>query len=487
MEFSLKYCFLICELVVIFTNVESLHFGHTVSSAKKLLPLQEPYTYRTYYYDQQLDHLGFATMQKFKQRYLLADQFWNRNNGPIFFYTGNEGDIDWFCNNTGFMWDIAADFKALLVFAEHRYYGESLPFGPETYQNVSNLNYLTSEQALADFVELINYLKTNLPGAANSSVVAFGGSYGGMLAAWLRIKYPNVVVGALAASAPIWQFTNMTPCNAFYDTTSATWLQASATCVDNIHQSYNTIDMIASSGGYDFITSTFGLCTPLKSKYDLIPFVEFLNDMYVNFAMVNYPYPADFLAQLPAWPVKVACSFLNEPLQGKPLLVALSKVSNLYFNYTGSTKCVNWTSTDSTGSLGYKGWQYQRCTEMVMPICSNGTNMFCNIPWDLQQVSDNCYSQFKVRPRENWVALEYWAKELKTATNIIFSNGLYDPWSSGGVMQTLSDSLIAIQIPEGGHHLDLRGKHPLDTRAVINARLEETNIIRNWLKLTPVQ
>ncbi|XP_059157191.1 lysosomal Pro-X carboxypeptidase-like isoform X3 [Physella acuta] len=433
MEFSLKYCFLICELVVIFTNVESLHFGHTVSSAKKLLPLQEPYTYRTYYYDQQLDHLGFATMQKFKQRYLLADQFWNRNNGPIFFYTGNEGDIDWFCNNTGFMWDIAADFKALLVFAEHRYYGESLPFGPETYQNVSNLNYLTSEQALADFVELINYLKTNLPGAANSSVVAFGGSYGGMLAAWLRIKYPNVVVGALAASAPIWQFTNMTPCNAFYDTTSATWLQASATCVDNIHQSYNTIDMIASSvGGYDFITSTFGLCTPLKSKYDLIPFVEFLNDMYVNFAMVNYPYPADFLAQLPAWPVK-------------------------------------------------------RCTEMVMPICSNGTNMFCNIPWDLQQVSDNCYSQFKVRPRENWVALEYWAKELKTATNIIFSNGLYDPWSSGGVMQTLSDSLIAIQIPEGGHHLDLRGKHPLDTRAVINARLEETNIIRNWLKLTPVQ
>lgn len=60
-----------------------------------------------------------------------------------------------------------------------------------------------------------------------------------------------------------------------------------------------------SVGGYEFITSTFGLCTPLKSKYDLIPFVEFLNDMYVNFAMVNYPYPADFLAQLPAWPVKV--------------------------------------------------------------------------------------------------------------------------------------------------------------------------------------
>jgi len=62
-------------------------------------------------------------------------------------------------------------------------------------QSHTKLNYLTSEQALADFSTLIVYLKTSLPGAANSSVVAFGGSYGGMLAAWMRIKYPNVVVG----------------------------------------------------------------------------------------------------------------------------------------------------------------------------------------------------------------------------------------------------------------------------------------------------
>ena len=78
------------------------------------------------------------------------------------------------------MWDIAPKFNAMVVFAEHRYYGNTLPFGAESYANLSTLGYLTSEQALADFVVLIKNLKDSY---GDCPVVAFGGSYGGNKAA----------------------------------------------------------------------------------------------------------------------------------------------------------------------------------------------------------------------------------------------------------------------------------------------------------------
>ena len=50
-----------------------------------------------------------------------------------------------------------------------------------------DLAYLSVEQALADYAELIGELQEQ-HGAPHAPVVGFGGSYGGMLAAWFRLR-----------------------------------------------------------------------------------------------------------------------------------------------------------------------------------------------------------------------------------------------------------------------------------------------------------
>ena len=43
---------------------------------------------------------------------------------------------------------------------------------------------------MEDFVDLVKYVRTEYD-MEDKACVVFGGSYGGMLAAWLRQKYPQ--------------------------------------------------------------------------------------------------------------------------------------------------------------------------------------------------------------------------------------------------------------------------------------------------------
>ena len=67
------------------------------------------------------------------------------------------------------------------------------------------------------------------------------------------------------------------------------------------------------------------------------------------------------------------------------------------------------------------------------------------------------------------------------ASNIIFSNGEYDPWRSGGVLQNLSSSLVAIEVPQGAHHLDLFFSTPDDPPSLARVRDAEVALLRAWL------
>lgn len=136
---------------------------------------------------------------------------------------------------------------------------------------------------------------------------------GGMLSAWMRMKYPHIVTGSIAASAPIFQ--NYVGCDSFSFATTSTFERANAQCPHIIRRSWDALNLIANStNGLEKLTEIFALCTPLDSIGTLI---GYLIDIYGSLAMANYPYSATLFLPLPAWPVNVFCDTIVNSYNSK--------------------------------------------------------------------------------------------------------------------------------------------------------------------------
>jgi len=94
-----------------------------------------------------------------------------------------------------------------------------------------------------------------------------------------------------------------------------------------------------------------------------------------------------------------------------------------------------------------------------------------------------CESSWGVRPRPEWARVALGGKRIEDASNIVFSNGLQDPWHGGGVLRNLSSSLLAVIIPNGAHHIDLMFSDDADALYpdVLWARRFERAQIRKWV------
>ncbi|KAL5755163.1 hypothetical protein ACOSP7_023383 [Xanthoceras sorbifolium] len=446
--------------------------------------LQQQYRYDTRYFWQRLDHFSFADHPRFLQRYLINTEHWVGPNrpGPIFLYCGNEGDIDWFATNTGFVWELAPSFGAMVVFPEHRYYGESMPYGSqeEAYKNATTLSYLTAEQALADFAVLITDLKRNLTAEA-CPVVLFGGSYGGMLAAWMRLKYPHIAIGALASSAPILQFEDLVPPETFYNIVSNDFKRESTSCFNTIKESWGELISVGQKeNGLIELTKTFRLCRDLMKTEDL---ADWLNSAYSYLAMVDYPYPSEFMMPLPGYPIREVCKQIDSGPESTSILDRIFQGVSVYYNYTGEFDCFQLDDDPH----GLDGWNWQACTEMVMPMSSDqDASMFPTNNYNYSAFQEECWQDFKVIPRPRWITTQFGGHDIKSVlkffgSNIIFSNGLLDPWSGSSVLQNISETIVALVTKEGAHHIDLRPSTRDDPDWLKEQRATEIKLIEGWL------
>jgi hypothetical protein len=58
---------------------------------------------------------------------------------------------------------------------------------------------------------------------------------------------------------------------------------------------------------------------------------------------------------------------------------------------------------------------------------------------------------------------------------------LLDPWHKGGPLEDVSESIVAVIVEDGAHHLDLRSSNTQDPESVRVARYKEINEIIKWI------
>ncbi|KAH9148515.1 hypothetical protein AeRB84_008154 [Aphanomyces euteiches] len=425
---------------------------------------------------QTLDHFT-AHHATYQQRYFTCAEHWKSPDGPIFFYTGHESNAEEFLKATGLMWENAAEFGALLVFAEHRYFGKSFP-KIENASYVESLRFLSSEQALADYAVLIRHLKTTL-GAKESPVIAFGGSYAGMLAAWFRMTYPFVVDGSIASSVPLlafdWDRPDFDP-KAYGRITTFVGTAAAGSpgaCIPNIRRAQSVIkDFGGSQDGRLALSKALRLCYPPSSQEEAIAVSDSLVDTYSSLAEANFPFPSTFFGDFPAYPYQVACSYLNEStLDDLTLLDRFRASVGVALNSSGQLACIDWNATQPIESENL--WAYLQCSvdDFFRPHETNVT-----------EDAAECKAKWGVDLRPDWAKTVYGGLDgIKSASNIVFTNGNFDPFSGYGISKSLSPPLLAIPIDGGAHHLDLMFSNENDPPSVRAARQIQRREIRKWI------
>ncbi|KAJ9554712.1 hypothetical protein OSB04_009326 [Centaurea solstitialis] len=484
--------FQILALLFIFVETTSAHPNKPRLSILNGKSVTNPLTtdFEFHNYTQTLDHFNYKpeSYTTFQQRYLVISKYWGGVNtsSPIFVYMGAEIDVITEALVSGFFQVLGSQFNGLLVYIEHRYYGTSMPFGSKdkAYKDANSLGFFTSEQALADYAQLMVDYKRNLS-AENCPIIVVGGSYGGMLASWFRLKYPHIAYGALAVSAPILYFEGLTPENGYAVVVSKDFNSTSKSCYKSIRESWFEIDKVAAQhNGLLNLSQIFNTCLPLNTSQELKDSLEGRYDLMAQYDNMMDNFLHKFCT---------ACDAAGNETY------ILDKIT-AGFNAAFGKRCIGVSDDGLDKDFGWD-WQVdtsttttkeaQSCTEMVMPM-GNGENdtMFQAKPFDMANFTKECKEVFGVTPRPYWAPIEFGGHDIKNvlgkfASNIIFSNGLRDPYSSGGVLQNISDTVIAVYSEQGHHCSDLQTPTNSDPEWLTAQRMTEIKVIEGWLAAYP--
>eukprot|EP00047_Mylnosiga_fluctuans_P015676 m.48400 g.48400 ORF g.48400 m.48400 type:complete len:470 (-) comp6031_c0_seq1:42-1451(-) len=440
-----------------------LMYRHIVAHERKALKSFNLATNTTpNYYAQLIDHSNPAR-GTFNQKYYVDYSQWDPATGPVFLYIGGEGPVS--NSPGGYAAVVGAQYRALLITLEHRYYGVSLP-APLTDRET--LKTLSVETALKDLVAFINFAKTSIVGR-EAKWVSIGGSYPGALSAWMRIVHPELIAMSWSSSGVVKAIFDFTE----YDRQVA--FDLTPECATAIR----TINQIAERDWDD---------------------AEKRRTMYALFNTPAYFTKEDFLYMV-VDAAAAAAQYGNKALMCRAILPQSADPMKQFaeqwvipFLGAGfgaqciySTVCLSSAEYSSQWANQYP-WAYQCCSELAYWQTGYPGSLRSQLV-STEYFMNQCRSAFgaNIYPNVTIVNERYGganAAAAKNATKIIALNGSDDPWQNCCVEKTLAASY-----PERtaacngcGHCGDLRTPTNTTNFAVRSQQQLISSYIGQWLQ-----
>ena len=503
-----------------------------------------------YYKDQMVDHDSCCDNRRWAQRYYTWGKEFQGPGHPIFCILGGEGNIE---PSTGLVYPfithhLAKDFGAYVIQPEHRFYGESQPL-KSTTDRTDLAQLLTPQQALQDAMRLIRHYQLRLNCSLKRTsplycpAITVGGSYSGWLSAMARLRFPDLVDMAYAASAPMLFYSqqistsnnNDNSAYAYYNHITAVADQTRLDCAQHVKTTLSMVQYILLSelpdNDYRIVEDmvvAFGFCRGSQPNY-----IRTLNILAEElFMIIGYTFANDNMANYP--PIimmttttsaatnsihanKTTTTNTNtslyqscetfasihhtDPIETVSRFIKQHFASNYDNDDDDLDDCVNMSLQSPTGpnatlsggdwsgvgtGLSGERWDFQTCTLLVEAIGFSSTSMFPEREWSMDWLVQHCQTRFQVTPEPRKLVDEWHFDDLVGSTNashIIFTNGLNDGWSVGGILQNLSDTLLSINFENGAHHSDLShvGPSDQDTPDIVAGFVTIRNILTTWL------
>ncbi|XP_046852436.1 putative serine protease K12H4.7 [Xenia sp. Carnegie-2017] len=443
------------------------------------------------WFTQRLTHFNDSNRATWRQRYWYNSTNWKKG-GPVFLMIGGEGKANPIWMVEGTWTKYANEFGAFTFMLEHRYYGLS---HPTVDLSVENLQFLNSEQALADLAAFVQAMNEKFE-LEQSKWICFGGSYPGSLSAWFRLKYPHLVAGAVATSAPVFAKLNF---KGYLDVVTAS-LQTSSyghTCTDSIAVATSKLQsMVKTNSGRQQLSKMFRLCDSLENNDDdIFNFAASTAGNFMGVVQYNKDNRKFEGAAGSNVTIDVLCSIMSNTSTDElsryakvnTLMLDTYKEGCLEIKYDDMIEELRQTSWDSSAAFGERQWIYQTCTEFGFYQTSDSTNQPFGHLFPLKVSIKQCMDIFGLNFNETEIA----SGINRTNTNygglgiagskIVFPNGSIDPWHALGITKDVTAEEQAIFIQGTAHCANMYPECASDPPQLIQARMKIKDHIAKWL------